>query len=168
MKKLCCAMLAGIMCFGLAACGSDGAKEEKKEAQKEEQKDVYEMNETIKLEDRNYTVTKVSTSEGQDFVEPEDGKVFVLIDVTIENTSDKEISYNVLDFEIQNAQGQIDNLGFTMFKVDHPFNSGKLAVGGKISGTIVAEEPAADVNSLVLFYRANLFGGDKIKVNLKA
>ena len=167
MKKLFCAMLAGCMCFGLAACSSDSSKEEKKE-EKEEKKDVYEMKETVKLEDQNYTVNSLTTSQGTDFATPKDGNVFVLIDVTIENTSEEEISYNELNFSIQNSQGQIDSIGFSVLNVDHPLGSGKLAAGGKVSGTIVAEEPADDINGLTLIYKSGVFGGEEIKVNLKA
>lgn len=169
MKKIICALMAGFMCFSLSACGSsDKESSSKKEEQKEEKKKNYGVNDVVEMKDRNFKVTKVTTSEGDDFTKPEDGKVFVLIDVSIENTSDKEISYNVLDFEVQNGQGQIDNLGFSMLQVVHPLNSGKLAPEGKISGTLIAEEPKDDVNNMTLIYKVGVFDQEEVKVSLQS
>lgn len=178
MKKLCRAALAAMMLFTVVGCASEGTEDEKqgetkvteqeeqKENQTEEKKDVYAMKETVHLEDMDVTVNSVSTSEGENYTKPEDGKVFVLINVTITNTSDEDISYNVLYSKIQNAQGQINSLGFSMLNVKDKLNSGKLIPGGTITGTVVTEAAADEINSMIFIYEPNPFSDEEAKVQL--
>ena len=178
MKKLCRAALAAMMLFTVVGCASEGTEDEKqgetkgteqeeqKENQTEEKKDVYAMKETVHLEDMDVTVNSVSTSEGENYTKPEDGKVFVLINVTITNTSDEDISYNVLYSKIQNAQGQINSLGFSMLNVKDKLHSGKLIPGGTITGTVVTEAAADEINSMIFIYEPNPFSDEEAKVQL--
>lgn len=164
MKRLVSACMIGCLCFGMGACSSSDTKEKEEEVVK---KDVYGLNESVDLEDCKYTVTAASTSEGDGgYIKPKDGKIFVVVDVTIENTSDGEISYNTLDFSMQNAQGQIDSLGFSLFTPENPLGSGKLAAGGKVSGTVVSEQDASGLDGLILIYEPSMFSSEAAKVQL--
>lgn len=162
MRKIIFAVLVGCMCLGLNACSSSD-KEEEKETEKNKE---YRINDVVKMEDRTFQVSKVTTSKGEEYSYPKKGKVFVLIEVKIENTSKEEISYNALDFEIQNPQGQINNIGFGLLSLDNSLNSGDLAPGGKVSGIVVAEEAKADVDKLILIYNVGVFNKKEVKVTL--
>lgn len=167
MKRLCRAALAAMMLFTIAGCASESTEGDKKGEQKEEEKkEVYAVKETVHLEDMDVTVNSVSTSEGEKYHTPEKGKVFVLINVTITNTSDDEISYNELYAKIQNAQGQINNIGFTLLTLKDRLNSGSLISGGTVTGTVVTEAATDEINSMIFIYEPNPFSDEAAKVQL--
>lgn len=170
MKKLCRAALAAMMLFTLAACAPEDSQEDKqgeqKTEEKEAKKEVYAIKETVHLEDMDVTVNGVSTSEGEKYHEPEEGKVFVLINVTITNTSNDEISYNELYAKIQNGQGQINSVGLTLLSLKDKLNSGKLISGGTVTGTIVTEAAKDEINSMIFIYEPNPFSDEAAKVQL--
>lgn len=166
MKRLGCAALAMLLMFSMGACASETGDDKNGETQEEEKKDVYAMKETVHLEDMDVTVNSVSTSTGEDYIKPADGKVFVLINITITNTSDDTISYNELYANIQNKQGQIESVGLSMYSPDDKINSGKLATGGSITGSIVTEAAESEINSMIFIYEPNPFSDEAAKVQL--
>lgn len=168
MKKLLCVSMALFMCFGLAACGSsdDKGKEEEKPAEKEEKKDTYQLGEEIKMEHSVLKISSINISDGEDFYK-KDGVKYVSVKVNIENTCDDTISYNPLQFTLQNSQGQIEDS--SLYQGNDALHSGKLAPGGKVEGTITFEEleAEADGSKLTLLIQANVFDSDNVvKVNL--
>nr|WP_243462948.1 DUF4352 domain-containing protein [Mesobacillus boroniphilus] len=90
------------------------------------------------------TVTKVEKSAGSEFDQPKDGHEYVVVTVEIENAGDENISYNPFDFKMANSQGQIVDQAFTTIDTSTALQSGELAPGGKVSGTIAFEQPAGD------------------------
>src|SRR5699024_1679941 len=97
------------------------------------------------------TVTDVTKSSGSDFDKPKDGKEYVIVHVSIENNSDKEVSYNPFDFKMKNSQGQIESQAFTTVDSDTSLSSGDLAEGGNVSGTVSFEQPIDDGNLQLIF-----------------
>lgn len=161
------ASLVMLLCLGVSGCGSsDNDNKEKTSEKKETKQKEYGLKDKVDLGKQTLTVTKVSTSKGSDFATPKKGNVFVLIDVTIQNTSDEEIDYNALYFSVQNPEGQIDETGFSMLDVPHPLNSGKLAPNGKVSGTLVVEEAKSHVKDLILLYEKP-WDEKKVQIHLK-
>lgn len=168
MKKLLSALLVVCIGFTMTACSSSGSKDKKEDPAKEEviKKDVYAINETIEMKDCKFTVTSAYTSQGEGYYKPDDGKVFVVSDVTIENTTDKEISFNTLNFSMQNGAGVIESLGFETFASDSQIGSGKLTPGGEVSGLVISEQPANALDGLVLIYKPGTFSDEQGKVAL--
>lgn len=158
MKKLSVCLMACVCLLGLVGCGSKEEEVEKKE--------FYAINEAIELEGATVTLTNVTKSEGSNFDKPKDGMEYVIVEVSITNTGEKEVSYNPYDFRMQNSQGQIESQSFSIVDSDTKLSSGKLAAGGSISGTIVFEQPVGD-SDLTLIYKASFFSGDEYKIKLQ-
>jgi hypothetical protein len=121
-----------------------------------EVKEFYAVNEDVKLNDAVVKVTKVDKSNGCEFDKPKDGMEFVIVTVSIKNGGKDEISYNPFDFKMQNSKGQITDESFTTVNSSNALNSGNLAGGGEITGTIAFEQPKND-STLVLKYKGNMF-----------
>lgn len=131
----------------------------------EEVKEFYAVGEEVKLGDNVLVVNSVEKSAGSEWDKPKNGNEFVIVNVTIKNGGSSEISYNPFDFQMQNSQGQITDQAFTTINTDTALNSGSLASGGQVSGTIAFEGPVGD-EGLVLKYKANMFSSKEVKVKL--
>lgn len=139
----------------------------KEEVKKEEpKKDVFAVGEAMQLGKNVLTVTKVEKSNGTEFDTPQQGKEYVIVTVQIQNAGDQNISYNPFDFKMANSQGQIQDMGFTTVNSDTSLQSGELAPGGSVSGTIAFEEPVGDTG-LQLQYTPSFWSDKTIKVNLQ-
>jgi hypothetical protein len=142
-------------------------EKKKEEVKKEEpKKDVFAVGEAVQLGKNVLTVTKVEKSNGTEFDTPQQGKEYVIVTVQIQNAGDQNISYNPFDFKIANSQGQIRDMGFTTVNSDTSLQSGELAPGGSVSGTIAFEEPVGDIG-LQLQYSPSFWSDKTIKVNLQ-
>jgi hypothetical protein len=142
------------------------AKTESAEKKAEPVKEVFAVGEKVQLGDNVLTVTNVEKSAGSDFDQPKDGNEFVIVTVEINNAGDENISYNPFDFKMANSQGQIVDQAFTTINNDTSLQSGELAGGGKVSGTIAFEQPAGDAG-LQLHYTPSFWSDKTIKVNLQ-
>jgi len=76
------------------------------------------------------------------------GKTYVVADVSLENTSDKTQSYNVFDFRIQTAGGQVLDGTITSLPT---ISSGDLVSGGKAQGKIYFEVPTEEGHQYVIW-----------------
>lgn len=163
-------VLAIVLCLGFVftACSSskDKLQETKEEEVKESKKEVYALGEVAVGEDQSLRIVEVQHSEGEMYDVPDEGKEFIIVTVEIKNTSDKEISYNPLNFKMQNSQGQIENETFTTVASDTSLGYGKLANGGTVSGTIVFEQPINDPD-LTLILETSLWSGEELKIKLQ-
>lgn len=147
MKKILVVMLAVAMVFAFAACGSDEPEEEVKTE--------FAIGEVADVDGVKYTVTEVTYSQGDEWDSPAEGKEYVIVNVSIENTSEEDASYNTFDWTMVNAQGQEDETSFSIIDTDTNLGSGTLKPGGTKSGTMVFEEPKDD-GALKLLYYANV------------
>ncbi|XBM33797.1 DUF4352 domain-containing protein [Bacillus licheniformis] len=102
------------------------------------EKTEFGLNETADLDGTHITVTNVKKSMGNEYFKPNNGNEYVVATLNIENKSDKDISYNPLDFQIQNEDGQITHNTFGPSD-DNDLSSGNLTPNGKVSGTITFE-----------------------------
>lgn len=179
-------LIAVIIVFALAGGGGEeetakkvdkatktsasAAEETSASAKEEEQvppvKEEFAVGEKVQLEDNVLTVTKVEKSAGGEFDKPQDGHEYVVVTVLIENAGDENISYNPFDFKMSNSQGQIVDQAFTTIDTNTALQSGELAPGGKVTGTIAFEQPAGDPG-LQLQYTPSFWSDKTIKVNLQ-
>lgn len=98
-----------------------------------------------------------------DFETADSGKTYVLADVMLENTSDKTEPYNVYDFRIQTASGQV--LDGTITSVQ-TLSSGDLVAGGKVTGKTVFEVPVEDGHEYVI-WKPDAYHADRAIVEVK-
>jgi len=130
-------------------------------------KTEYGINDTATYKDVELTVTAVEHSAGGEYDKPKDGNEFIIVTVQYKNIGNDRISYNPYDFELQNSQGQINAPTFTTTNTDTALNSGDLAAGGTVSGTIAFEAPVGDAG-LKLNYTGNILSNDeKLIFNLQ-
>lgn len=160
--KIVLIILAALFILGLLFGGSDeptSSTTSNNSSSKTESKKEFNMNETVTYKGVDYTVTNVEKSYGSDFDKPAAGKEFVIVHLKIENKSSKKISYNALDWKMQNSQGQEESETFTTIDNDISLNSGDLIPGGVKEGTVVFEE-SIDDNGLKLAYYSNIFSDE--------
>lgn len=127
-------------------------------------KKEYSIGETIKLGDHRLTVTEVKKSPGGEFDKPRQGHEYILVAVNIYNGGKEDISYNTLDFEMRNSQGNITRPTLSMINQNTALNSGQLAPKGQVAGTIVFEQPIGE--KLKLQFTPNFWSKKKIIINL--
>lgn len=104
---------------------------------------------------------KTSFSE---YEKAESGKTYVVADVALENTSNKTQPYNVFNFRIQTAGGQVLDGAFAT--VPSPLGSGDMVAGGKASGKIVFSVPVEDGHQYVI-WKPNAYNADRAIVRVK-
>src|SRR5690625_2953872 len=104
-------------------------------------------------------------SGGDDFDKPKEGKEYVIVHVSIENNGDEDTSYNPYDFKMKNRNGQIEDPAFSIIDSDTALNSGDLASGGNVSGTMVFEQEIDD-DQLQLIFEASFWSDKEIVFNL--
>lgn len=110
---------------------------------------AYRIGETMSV---SFTVLGVEYSKGTGVLRPLDGQEFVIVNLLIENHSNKDISYSIFDWSLLNSKGQKRNVTFTTIDDDTTLGSGILLPGGSITGTVVFEEPEDETSLTLLYY----------------
>jgi hypothetical protein len=146
--------------------GQENGEEKKKASKSKGGSDNIEVavGETAELDDRTLTVAEAERnySPSNRFSKAERGNEFLRMWITLTNTSDRPISYNPFDFEVQDSNGVQKNAAFVS-EVPYRLESGDLAPNGKVEGNLVFEVPQRD-NNLQLIYTTNMFSGETITV----
>lgn len=163
MKRILMMLWLAIMCICLISCGEPYNRDEEK---KKIDNKTYTIGDTVELQNQNFTVNRVRIlEEDKDgYKKPEDGKEFLLVSCTIENTSDEDICISsMLLFKIFDKEG-------VECKQEIFINSeGNLDVtvlpGKKIKGEYVVQAPKG-AKDLELQYRSNAIGGESVVVKL--
>lgn len=169
-KKIWFWVLVVIIIAAIAGSGSNKPKlvsEDKPIVTKEEKsnkEEVFNIGDTIELDKFKITVNEVKTTNGSDFIKPQEGNEFLYVDATVENISDKEqtvssvLMFKVVDKDgramkqtiVENANGQLD---------------GTIGPGRKMTGEYVVEVPKG-ATGLELQFDSSL-GGNQVVVKLK-
>lgn len=131
---------------------------------KAQTKEFYNVGEAAKAKDVQITAEKISKSAGSEFDKPKDGMEFVIVTVKIKNCGNSKISYNPLYFKMQNSKGQISDCTYSV-NSNTELQSGDLAAGGEVEGSITFEEPTGD-KKLILQYQDDAFSND-VKLQFK-
>ena len=113
------------------------------EQPKEETPEFFKIGETAVTKKVKATITKMEKSEGSEFNRPADGHEFVLLHMTIENVSDKEISISsVLNFDAYVDDNAInEDLGAQISKDGTQTMNGTIAAGKRLTGVLGYEVP---------------------------
>lgn len=161
-----------IIVIGIASGGSrqpskvgDSGSQEAQQAPETERKTEFKVGDVIQLGERELTVNDVDrTKQLGEFQTAKSGKEYVVVNVTIKNVGDSQVTYNPLDFKLQDSNGAQESMTFAV--LDDSLNSGELVAGGKVIGSIPFEAPAGD-QGLKLIYQGNFWSQqDKIVVKL--
>lgn len=129
--------------------------------------DAFTVGQAIDFDNKKVTVTSVERNwnSGNQYVTPETGNEFVKVEVSIENNSNSQVSYNTFDWKMQDGSGVIKDIDPNTFMVDGSLDSGQLAPNGKVTGFMVFQVPADDTN-LVLSYNPSFFSDKKVEIKL--
>lgn len=159
---------------GIAGSGSDeptsnGGENSKNPSvtQKSEEKKEFSQGETVSYKGVDFTVTNVKKTSGTQYDKAKSGYEYVIVSVKIENKSNDKISYNPLDWKMENSNGQEVDGTFTTVDNDTALHSGDLNAGGVVEGSLAFEQPKGD-SGLKLNYYDNPFdeyASFKIKLN---
>lgn len=143
---------------------SQQSDSEEKQGQAQTKTETYKIGDSIKAVDLIFTVNSGRTDEGSDFIKPDEGKIFYLIDVTVENAGDEsETVSSLMMFKLFDADGYNYNITIgpdTKGQVD-----GEVSAGRKLRGELVFEIPT-DAEGLELQIDPTVFGSGQIIVEL--
>lgn len=136
-------------------------------AKEETKKTVYEIGETINLDNHQMSVNSVDKNfkSGNMFDKPQNTEnVFVTVNVTIKNTGNSDLGANMYGFKLEDETGTQRNTAL-IAGLNNQLEWVTLSPGGTISGNIGFE---AKVNSktLKLHYTGGFSGGGEVTVNL--
>lgn len=113
----------------------------------------FKLLDRIDFENRILTVNSIKRNfieSGSYAMKPKEGLEFILVNVTIENNSDKTISFNTFDFQIENSSGVRTTYAY-VGTVPDQLNSGDLAVGGKLTANIPFEVKKGETGLKLVF-----------------
>ncbi|RSU07597.1 DUF4352 domain-containing protein [Vagococcus elongatus] len=124
-----------------------------KENEQEEEK-IFRVGDTVDLKGYQIKVNSVDFSNGSEFITPDEGKQFIIVNLTITNKTGERQSYNPLDYSLV-ANGNSETAGFTFLDGVETMNSGDLDPEATVTGNLVGQ---VDPNAkLKLRYEGNFF-----------
>jgi hypothetical protein len=133
-------------------------------------KDFYSVGEAINISNRILTVNSVEKDwqSGNEFDTPSSpNKKFVVVNITLENKGSDKISFDEYDFDLQDANGVINNATAIGGVGLNQLSSGELTPGGKKTGDLIYEVDESGLSDLTLTYTADFWGNKTIKVKLQ-
>lgn len=125
--------------------------------------EFFKLGETVETKVMKVTLTNMETSEGEEFLEPDEGNEFVLLDLTIENISDKDIVISsILGFNayVDDSAMNEDYTALTSAKKETM--DATVAPGKKMSGTLGYQVPK-DWKEIEIHYEPEVWKDIKIK-----
>jgi len=126
------------------------------------EKTEFSIGDAAAFDDKTVTVTDVQRNyqTGNQFLQPETGKEFVLVTVEITNNGKSAMDYNTFEFKLQDSNGVQQSESYTALS-EGKLNSGSLAPGGKVTGKLAYEVPQGDAG-LKLLYQSFSFFNNKV------
>lgn len=107
------------------------------------------------------TLNSIEESNGSDFNTPTDGNVFLLVNITIENNTDSDLTVSSLMSFSAYQDGFATSMSLSaLLEKDGEQLDGTIAPGKKIQGTIGYEVPA-DYSEFEINYQADVWDDEK-------
>lgn len=165
MKRIISILVAIVLCFSFAACGTDEPSKEvgSDNNSQKKQEQTFGLNETAVFSNLKFTATEIKESSGENFFTPEQGKVFVGVNFTIENISEEEQTVSTLML----FEGYVDDI-----KCDYSISAacvfdegtldGSIAPGKKLVGWYALEVPS-DWKNIELEVQSNWLSNSSAK-----
>ncbi len=129
---------------------------------------VYRIGDTVKRKRIELTVKSVvRDEEGSKYTKPEEGMVFVSIEVRVKNPGNSELHVNPLDFKIKTGNGEIfgDSFSASVAEEAKRLRAVDLAPGGETSG-VVSFEVEKDSTLWLLYYESLFSSKPDIEIDL--
>ncbi|OUM87931.1 MAG: hypothetical protein BAA01_10830 [Bacillus thermozeamaize] len=181
-KKCLAGLLIGLLAVFLVGCGetvtpekvdSNTSSQEKEDAnptaqdaenQKPPAPQTFAVGEQIKMGDLIFVVNSVRDSEGDQFIKPQQGHVYKMVDVTLENVgNESDVISSLMMFSLSDADGYKYNV--TIGPETKGSLDGELQPGRKMRGELTFEVPK-DAKGLELLFEPNVFGFGQAIVKL--
>ncbi|MEG1345059.1 MAG: DUF4352 domain-containing protein [Bacilli bacterium] len=146
-------VILGIIVIAIIGAMISGKEEDSR-------KKEFKQNDVATYKNVDYSITKVERTIGKEYFEAKDGKEYIVITIKIENKSDSKISYNGLDWKLEDSTG--DENSYTLWGGDNDLdlNSGDLNPNGIKTGTIAFEIPK-DNKDLTLKYYDSILSSER-------
>jgi hypothetical protein len=129
--------------------------------------DAYAVGDVIEIGQMALTVNEVTYPAGDDFNQPDEGKKFVVVDVTFENkASEAKTLSTIMQMTLKDTTGQgydVDLMATAVADGSSP--DGEIAPGETIRGQVGYQVPE-DAEDLMFVFDADVFGHGKVFVEL--
>lgn len=128
---------------------------------------TYNIGDVIAMGTTNITVNEVQYPAGDDFNKPNAGFKFLVVDITIENTSATAINVStLLQMSVKDASGQKFDVNFSASMASGGSSpDGEIAPGEKLRGQVGFQVPE-NATGLVFVFDADVWGSGKAFVAL--
>ncbi len=128
---------------------------------------TFEVGDIIEIGDLGLVVNEVTFPTGDDFNQPDDGKKFIVVDLSITNNTDTaQAISSLLQMEIKDATGQsydVDLMASVAAGGASP--DGELAPGETLRGQVGYQVPVG-AQDLVFVFDGDVFGSGKVFVKI--
>lgn len=171
--KIIVGVLVFTIMFMLIGCGEETTPEVMEEGdtqevdQKEEvapKTETFNIGDVIKMGDLTIVVNSVRTDQGNEFIKPDEGNIYYIIDVTVENKGEEETTISSLAmFELYDEEGY--NYSITVGPETKGKVDGNLGARRKMRGELAYEIPA-DAKGLELVFESDIFGKGQAIIKL--
>lgn len=126
-------------------------------------KDVYSLGEEIYCKNQNLIVNDVNYSYREGDYTPQNGYKYIVINVTVKNTSDSERSVYLSDFDLITSNGE--KIGPRVNVYEGDFSTAELISNGSKTG-VIRFEVASSETATTLVYKCGTWPSDvDVKVN---
>jgi hypothetical protein len=133
----------------------------------EREQQRFSIGETVEIGDIALTVNEVTRPSGDELNQPEEGKTFVVVDLTLENKGDEaEQVSSLMQMSLKDDTGQkydIDLMASVASGGTAP--EGEISPGEKLRGQVGFQVPE-DAAGLEFVFDASVFGYGKVVVKL--
>ena len=146
MKKIVAVILTAAIVLAFSRCKFNSGDEGPK---------TFAIGEIAEFDGVKYTITQVKYSEGSDWDTPSEGKEYIIVSVSIDNASKKELSYDSLNWTMMNSKGEESSYAFTLIDSETSLGSGVLKPGDIKSGTVTFEEAKGDAPLKLRLYEGD-------------
>lgn len=103
------------------------------------------------------------TTSINEYTKADAGKTYLVVNVTIKNGSSETKAYNVFDFRIQTAGGQVLD---PSIMGSNTLGSGDLVAGGTAQGSVTFEVPV-ETGAEYIIWKPSAFSSDRAVVQVK-
>jgi hypothetical protein len=128
---------------------------------------TYQVGDIVSIGDVVMVVLGWDTPSGDDFSQPDEGNMFVAVDITLVNQSDSAISLSsMLQMKLKDNTGQQYDVDFVAsMAIDASSPDGEISPGERVRGKVGFQVPE-DVAGLVFVFDADVWGTGKVFVEL--
>lgn len=126
--------------------------------------ETFKVGDTVKADGVTLKLNKVDFNDGSSLSTPDSGKAYVIVNVTITNVDKNKVSYNPLDFKLDDNGNQTDLTELVMDDNGNKITNddlkyGDLSKGASVTGSMIGQ--ANKNNKLKLIYTGSLFSNNE-------